>query len=152
MLHAHLLSPFNFAQDMSKPPYTTLAGVLDLPLLRLQDKLRHIHHLGGGVDGLEWAAKYPGRPADLMMDVTGHGKHFPRKMVIHNNYMPAAFLKNFKKCIPFSLNLVETAKRQIIFARKITSIYPHDPVYKSLLVDSQQRYAKFMNLIRINAT
>jgi hypothetical protein len=34
MVHAHLLSPFHFAQDMSKPPFTTLVGVLDLPLLR----------------------------------------------------------------------------------------------------------------------
>jgi hypothetical protein len=87
-----------------------------------------------------------------MMDVTGHSKSFPRKMTIHNDYMPAAFLKNFKKYIPFCLNLAEAAKRQILFARKITSICPHDPVPESLLVDSQQRYAKFMNLIRINAT
>lgn len=31
MLHAHLLSPFHFANDMSQPPYNALAGVLDLP-------------------------------------------------------------------------------------------------------------------------
>jgi Glycine-rich domain-containing protein-like len=52
---------------------------------------------------------------------------------------------------PFSLDLVEAAKRQILFARKITSIYPTDPVPIALLEDSQQRYAKFMNLIRISA-
>ena len=86
------------------------------------------------------------------MDVTSYGKPFPCKMIIYNNHMPPAFLKNFKNYIPFSLNLAEAVKRQIIFARAVASIYPHDPVPGSLHVDSQQRYAKFMNLIQINGT
>jgi hypothetical protein len=51
----------------------------------------------------------------------------------------------------FSLDLAQAVKRQIAFARKITTIYPYDPVPDALLLDSQQRYAKFMNLIRLNA-
>lgn len=148
MLHAHPLSPFHFAEDMSKPPYNTLAGVLDLPLLKLQDKLRHIHDPSQDANALEWNAKYPGRAHSLMMDVTPpNDKSFPPKMSIPYSYMPKAFLKNFKRPPPFSINLAEAVERQIVFARKITSIYPYDPFPESLLLASQQRYAKFMNLI-----
>ena len=59
-----------------------------------------------------------------MMDVTSYGKPFPCKMIIRNNHMPPAFLKNFKNHILFGLNLAEAVKRQIIFARKtILSIH-----------------------------
>jgi hypothetical protein len=87
-----------------------------------------------------------------MMDVAGDGKSFPCKMTIHYDYMTTILLKNFQRYTPFSLDLAEAVKCQILFARKITSTYLHDPVPESLLVGSQQRYAKFMNLIRINAT
>lgn len=65
------------------------------------------------------------------------------------SYNPRRF--KFTRTAPFSLDLVQAVKRQIDFARKITTIYPHDPVPDAMLLDSEQRYAKFMNLIRLNA-
>lgn len=50
----------------------------------------------------------------------------------------------------FSIDLRAAVKRQIAFARKVTSVYPYDPVPEELLLYSQQRYEKFMNLIRVN--
>jgi hypothetical protein len=133
---------------MSKPPYNTLAGVLDLPLLGLQDKLRHF---GEDIDALEWNAIYPGIPHRLLNMSSRVDNSFPPRMLINRSYSPTQFLKDFKRPPPFSLNLTEAVKRQIVFARKITSIYRYDPVPESLLRDSQQCYAKFMNLMRINA-
>jgi hypothetical protein len=151
MMHAHLLSPFHVANDFSKPPYNSLAGVLDLPLLQLQHQLRHINTPGSMYEGQEWKAKYPGRPYSLFMNLSPRGDtSWPPKMSITYSYMPKAF--KFTRPPSFSLDLGEAVKRQMVFARKITSIYPFDPVPEALFLDSQQRYAKFMNLIRINAT
>jgi hypothetical protein len=80
MLHTHLLSPFHFAQDMSKPPYNTLAGVLDFPLLRLQDKLRHNPTSSETVDDSEWNRRYPGRPYNLIegFAISGENSYLSR--------------------------------------------------------------------------
>jgi hypothetical protein len=152
MLHAHLLSPFHFAEDMSRPPYHTLAGVLDLSLFRLQDKLRHINERGQDADALEWNAKYPGTPHSHVMNSTFRvDNSLSPRMKITATYLGRAFVQNFQRALSFSIDLVQVVKCQIVFARKITSIYPYDPVPESLLHDSRQRYAKYMNLIRINA-
>jgi hypothetical protein len=152
MLHTHLLSPFHFAQDMSKPPYNTLAGVLDFPLLKLQDKLRHNPTSSETVDDNEWNRRYPGRPYNLIEGFAIGGENsYPSSRAINSSYKERQFLQDFISPPPFSLNLAEALKRQILFARKITSIYLYDPVPEALLRDSQQRYAKFMNLIRINS-
>ena len=130
MLHAHLLSPFHFSNDMSKPPYSALAGVLDLPLGQLQFQLRALHLrsplMGNQADKDRWQAKFPGRPYELILPLFETHKEmikmppgqaqpsFLPKMWIANSYMPKAF-----KLIPpppFSLNLVEAVKRQIAFA------------------------------------
>jgi hypothetical protein len=152
MLHTHLLSPFHFAHDMSKPPYNTLAGVLDFPLLRLQDKLRHNRTSSETVDNLEWDRRYPGIPYNLIEGFVISGEIPSRSSrAINVSYNRRQYLQNFSSPPPFSLNLAEAVKRQILFAWKITSIYRYDPVPEALLQDSQQRYAKFMNLIRTNS-
>jgi hypothetical protein len=154
MMHTHLLSPIKFANDISSSPrYNTLAGVLDFPLMKLQHRLRYIHQpehmaMKQHVAMEQWYAKFPARLYNLV-DIWG-GTSFPPMMIINSEYNPKTF--KFTRPPPFSLDLREAVKRQIIFARKITSIYPHDPVPGALLLDSQQRYAKFMNLIRLNAT
>jgi hypothetical protein len=66
---------------------------------------------------------------------------FPPKMAVDARYLPQNY-KMTKKPPPFSFDIREAVKRQIAFARKITSIYPHDPAPSALLLDSQQRYAK----------
>jgi hypothetical protein len=67
------------------------------------------------------------------------------------NFNPKTF-RFIPSAIPlFSLDRAQAVKRQIAFARKITTIYPYDPVPDAVLLDWQQRYAKFMNLIRLNA-
>jgi len=61
---------------------------------------------------------------------------FPPRLVANRLYTKSF---QFAPPPPFSLDLVEAVKRQIVFARKITSIYPVDPVPVALLEDSQQR-------------
>jgi hypothetical protein len=83
-----------------------------------------------------------------MMDITDSGT-FPPKINISIHYLPTSF-KLAARPPPFSFDLRAAVKRQVAFARKITSVFPYDPVPENILLDSQQRYAKFMNLIRMN--
>jgi len=161
MLHVHLLSPVHFANDISNGPYRALAGMIDLPLVRMHFKLRHIATLENGRDRSLWQARFPGVQFDLIRaayDGKGPGlipaglaapAPLPVSTMIDLQYMSNSF--QFAPPPPFSLDLVEAVKRQMVFARKIISVYPVDPVPVVLLEDSQQRYVKFMNLIRIGA-
>ncbi|KAF4634273.1 hypothetical protein G7Y89_g3830 [Cudoniella acicularis] len=152
MMHTHMLSPVKFANDIaSNPRYSSLAGLLDIPLMALQYKLQNIDHLDDRADRQRWQAKYKGIPFDVMQihAITGQ-KNIPPRMVLNGMYSRKRF--KFPMPAPFSLDLSEAVKRQISFARKITATYPYDPVPNAMLLDSQQRYMKFMNLIRLNAT
>ena len=85
---------------------------------------------------------------DMLNDLDN--KTFPPRMSVSATYYPGK-MRWTPSSVPFSLDLVEAVKRQIDFARKITALYPYDPVPEKLLLDSQLRYVKFMNLIRLNA-
>jgi hypothetical protein len=155
MMHTHMLSPVNFADDIaSNQRYSPLAGNLDLPLMRLHDRLRNIDDHHYQADRALWFAKYskgPDRNYELFQILATRGqKTIPPAMIMNQQFVPKRY--KFTKPPPFSIDLVDRVKRQVAFAKKITAIYPYDPVPETLLLDSQQRYAKFMNLIRFNAT
>jgi hypothetical protein len=148
MMHTHLLSPIKYANDISKNPrFDKLAGKIDFPLLKLLARIEKKNPDDGLSDRL-WRGKF-NSPYDLLRVVYGSEKSFPPKMTPVSSYDPSKF--RFADSNPFSLDLVEAVKRQISFTRKITAMYPYDPVPDSLLLNSQQRYAKFMSLIRISA-
>jgi hypothetical protein len=153
MLHTHMLSPVKFQQDISgNPRYSKLAGAIDFPLLRLLNKLRYIDR-----DDVEtasekqWNAKF-GPKFSYNMICTGNklgDKTFPPKLFIPLIWHHRTF--RYTPAAPFSFDLVQAVRRQINFAQKITALYPYDPVPDPILLGSQERYAKFMNLIRLNA-
>jgi hypothetical protein len=134
MMHTHMLHPVHFQQDLAvSMRYNTLAGLVDFPLIMLDYKSRHPSQQGGNV------------VMELLSPTT-----FPPKMNIAFLYLPTSY-KLTARPPPFSIDPRAAAKRQVAFARKITtSVYPYDPVPENLLLDSQQRYAKFINLIRMN--
>jgi Glycine-rich domain-containing protein-like len=152
MMHTHMLSPVEFANDIvSSPRCSSLAGTIDLPLMRLYDKLRNIDRSNEQADRALWRAKYKSDVYHLFeVQVLSGQKSIPPEMLMNMQFAPKKY--RFTKPPPFSIDLVDAVKRQIAFARKITTMYPYDPVPDTLLLDSQQRYAKFMNLIRLNAT
>ncbi|KAN0101525.1 hypothetical protein V8E51_012035 [Hyaloscypha variabilis] len=133
MMHTHMLSPVNFANDIgSNPRYSALSSNLDLPLARLYDKLRNIDHSHANhADRDRWLAKYRSSgPYEMIRIQAINGqKAIPPLMVMDQGFVPKRC--KFAKPPPFSIDLVEAVKRQIAFARKITA---------------------FMNLIRVNAT
>jgi hypothetical protein len=49
----------------------------------------------------------------------------------------------------FSLDLAEAVVRQWEFSKKITNLYPQDPVGTELFTYAKLRYVKFMNLMRV---
>jgi Glycine-rich domain-containing protein-like len=157
-MHAHMLSPVNFANDISSNPrYSSLAGKLNMPLLILQDKMQF--ELGrpgvmSGGDSRAWYAKFHKAPGFSPYDIIqvlhrDNPNEFPPFMYPLAQYNPRRF--KFPSPPPFSFDLVAAVKRQMGFAQKITAMYPYDPVPDDMLRDSQQRYAKWMNLIRLNA-
>jgi hypothetical protein len=148
MMHTHMLHPVNFQQDISSSiRYKDLAGLLDFPLAKLDYILRHINLPPPRGEVAFWAEKDEKHPY-TMMEIS-YPATFPPKMQIARRYLPTSF-KMAARPPPFSIDLRAAVKRQIAFARKITSVYPYDPVPENLLSDSQQRYAKFMNLVRVN--
>lgn len=155
MMHTHMLSPVKFANDIaSNPRYSSLVGIINLPLMRLYDKLQNIDNPDFKADRDLWFAKYPNKPErnyELLQILATRGqKTIPPNMVMNNGFVPKRY--KFTKLPLFGIDLVAAVKRQIAFARKITAIYPYDPVPETMLLDSEQRYAKFMNPIRLNAT
>ena len=93
-----------------------------------------------------WTAKYPNIPYDL---VRVGSYDIPPKMIM--SYTSSRDLAKTKP-YPFSFDLRAAVKRQIVFARKITAMYPSDPVPEHWLLMAQQRYVKYMNLVRMNST
>jgi Glycine-rich domain-containing protein-like len=150
-MHTHLLTPMKFATDISgNPRYNALTGMIDFPFSRLLNKLQNIDR-----DDVElaseqkWRAKFRSIQYNLLQTENELGdKTFPPRMHVSTHYNPKKF--TFTQSNPFSLDLIQAVKRQLAFARKITALYPYDPVPDVLLLDSQERYAKFMNLIRLN--
>jgi hypothetical protein len=155
MMHTHMLSPVKFANDIaSNPRYSSLEGIVDLPLTRLYDKLKNIDNPNFKTDRDPWFAKYPKGPERnyelVQIHATRGQKTIPPNMAMNQTFVPKRY--KFTKPPPFGIDLVEGVKRQIAFAKKITAIYPYHPVPENMLLDSEQRYAKFTNLIRLNAT
>jgi hypothetical protein len=151
MMHTHMLSPVKFQQDISgNPRYSKLAGEIEFPLLRLLTKIQHIdrddvEHFGEK----RWAERYPQAGYHLVKPLNKLGdKTFPPKMVL---VAATSHNKRYPVVQPISsIDLAQAVKRQISFAQKITATYPYDPVPNPLLLSSQERYAKFMNLLRLN--
>jgi hypothetical protein len=149
MLHTHMLSPVKFQQDISgNPRFSKLAGLIDFPLERLLFKLQNLDR-----DDVEKASekewnenwRTTGLGYNIMLSTNKLGdKTFPPKMYLcSGTFRP-------KVQVEFSVDLTQAVKRQMSFAQKITALYPYDPIPNALLLLSQERYAKFMNLIRLN--
>jgi Glycine-rich domain-containing protein-like len=148
MMHTHMLHPVIFQADISSSiRYKDLTGLIDFPLAKLDYMIRHMKEPVPSGDVLFWHEKDPKHPY-TMMEMT-YPATFPPQMRISVHYQPTSF-KMAARPPPFGIDLRAAVKRQIAFARKITSVYPYDPVPEHLLLDSQKRYAKFMNLIRMN--
>ena len=148
MMHTHMLNPVAFQKDIaSSIRYKELAGMIDFPLIKLDYMMRHIKEPDQSGDVSIWYEKDP-KHSYVMMEITNRAT-FPPQMKISMLYLPTGF-KMAARPPPFSFDLRDAVKRQMLFARKITAAYPYDPVPESLLLDSQQRYTKFMNLIRMN--
>jgi hypothetical protein len=94
-----------------------------------------------------WAEKDQKHPY-TMMEVSYPATFQPKNASRHA--LPSEIFKMTARPPSFSIDLRAAVKRQIAFARDITSLYPYDPVPEKLLLDSQQRFAKFMDLIRMN--
>jgi hypothetical protein len=143
----HISSRFSTSQTICHNHHTTrLRGFWTCPPNQsITVKLHHVFEVESRAKRDWWRAKFPGIPFDLIM-IQGvyDDTSFPPKMMVDGTYIPRSF--KFTRPPPFSIDLVEAVKRQIVFDRKITSIYSHDPVLDALLLDSRQHYAKFMNL------
>jgi len=74
---------------------------------------------------------------------------FPPKFSISAFYNPRTFKWDSSSTACFSLDLPEAVKRHTTFAEKITQIYHYDVVPEHMLLAAQNRYVKFMNLIRL---
>ena len=146
MMHTHLLHPSNFVQDISTSQiFSNLAGELDFQLEQLIHRLRLLREPISDADAIKWTQKY--KYPFQMMEIP-HGQNFPPRMKVAFLYHPKVF-KLAKRPFPFSFDLREAAKRQMAFSRKITSAFPYDPVPSETLTHCQQRYVKYMNLIRV---
>jgi hypothetical protein len=154
LLHAHMLSPLRFRNDMKKGPYASLydAGVQfpfariaqDIILLSLKDKSKPD-------SSKEWRRMYRTEPYDLFLVNIGiEGNMF--EVVISRENLWNLSNDNrwsYPSSNPlFSMDLPQAVLRQRGFADKITTRYPHDPVSPALLWQARTRYAKFMGLMR----
>jgi hypothetical protein len=143
-MHTHLLSPIMLSCDMkSSPRYNALAGAVDFPLLALLEKMRNIDRAAPELDKSKekWNEKFRTIPYDLVLAYNPLGDKTcpPNVMIDLISFNPKPF-RFTPSAIPlFSLDLVQAVKRQIAFTRKITTIYPYDPVPHALFLDSQQR-------------
>ena len=156
MMHTHLLSPIKFSRDMkSSPRYSALAGAVEFPLLALLEKMRNIDRAAPELDKSKekWNEKFRNIPYDLVLGYIPLGdKTFPPNMMID---LISFNLKTFRftsSAIPlFSLDRAQAVKRQIAFARKITTILS----LRSSSWGTSSRLAtairQIMNLIRLNA-
>ncbi|KUJ16763.1 uncharacterized protein LY89DRAFT_782038 [Mollisia scopiformis] len=151
VMHTHLLAPKKFSDDItSNPRYSTLASLIDFPLMRLLDKIRRLDRdkqvrLNVG----QWHRKFPHFPYDLIT-VGSSGPIFPPHLSLSRNYDPSTFSFPASSTSIFSFDLPQAVKRQMVFAQKITSVFPWDPVPEEVLLDSQFRYGRFLNLFRLN--
>jgi hypothetical protein len=144
VLHAHLLSP-NFIKDFSTPLYAPLVGRLDLQLFRYASRLQNLR-FGDENSGKIWSSMYPGIPFQIF-EITediyrGRNPFFARLISLPPSQSSQPSSSRF------SLNLAEAVTRQWEFSRKITDLYPQDPVGMEILNFIKTRYIKFMNLMR----
>jgi Glycine-rich domain-containing protein-like len=148
VFHAHLLSPFHFAYDLSKAPHSMLLRrAIEFPLIRLQS----LEDLSDDESSrLKWAEKYPYRPYQVF-EVKGRLSGQGSTVYVSPNQAHAKLLSvpgQEPSLLTFGLDLVEAIKRQWEFTKKIIPIYPKDPIDPELLIDAQLRYAKFMYLLK----
>jgi hypothetical protein len=144
-----MISPVKFQQDISgNPRFSKLSGLIDFPLQRLLFKLQNLDRDDVEMASeKEWNAnrRTTGVGYNMILSVNNLGdKAFPPKMYMcSGNFKP-------KMQVDFSFDLTQALRRQMSFAQKITALYPYDPIPDALLLLSQERYAKFMNLIRLD--
>ncbi|KAF2669986.1 hypothetical protein BT63DRAFT_423960 [Microthyrium microscopicum] len=147
ILHAHLLSPFHYKGDLDKPQYAPLAGRLDISLFRYAARLQHLQ-FGDEHSFRAWSAMYPSEPFQIFevaQDIyRGNNPFFARLIQAPAQTSPTA-----TRTSRFGLNLAEAVIRQWHFSKKITAMYPQDPVPRPMLDHMRLRYVKFMNLIRL---
>jgi hypothetical protein len=150
ILHAHLLSPFHFKNDLKNPQYAPLDGRLDLSLFRYAARLQHLQ-FGDEHSFKAWSAMYPSEPFQIFevaQDIyRGNNPFFARLVQAPPQPSPTA-----ARTSRFGLNFAEAVIRQWDFSKKITTMYPQDPVPWPMLDHMKLRYVKFMNLMRIQGS
>jgi hypothetical protein len=94
-----------------------------------------------------WSAMYRSEPFQIFevaQDIyRGNNPFFARLIQAPPQLSPAA-----TRTSRFGLNLAEAVIRQWDFSKKITGMYPQDPVPRPMLDHMKLRYVKFMNLMR----
>jgi Glycine-rich domain-containing protein-like len=150
--HAHLLSPFNFANDLLNAPNNMfLPSEVDFPLFEFIHKLETPDHEESSV--AQWIEKHPYMPYQVLKVTRNSGsggKLFTIEISKESVTMELPLAQRSSGNGPTSsLNLAEAIQRQWRFSRDITTLYPQDPVDGNTMALAQQRYAKFMNLIRL---
>jgi len=117
-MHTHVLSPVNFANDIaSNPRYNSLAGMIDMPLMRLQDLMKFdVGRKGIMPDGdaVAWGAKFckvtPFSPYHLVnISYREHENDFPPYMYMLPQFNPRRF--KFTPPPPFTIDLVAAVRR-----------------------------------------
>jgi len=152
MIYTHLLTPVKFTNDISRNTwYNTLARNLDFPLSGFLNKFQNIDRDDGELASeRQWQGMFSSLPYNLLQTENElRDKTFPPRIHTSVQCNPKKF--TFIQLNPFSLDLIQAVKRQVAFTRKITAMYPYDPVPDTLLFDSQKRYSKFMNLTSLTA-
>jgi hypothetical protein len=122
---------------------------VEFPLFRLNHILETLQDEEHSVG--QWVAIYPYMPYQVLNTGTG-GKLFIieiNRESVTTELPPAPRSSNNGPM--FSLNLVEAIKRQWRFSENVTTMYPQDPVDANAMAIAQQRYAKFMNLMRLQS-
>jgi hypothetical protein len=149
ILHAHHLAPVHFDRDINANiHYADLAGRLDFQLFRFAGRLQNLK-LGDDVSATAWKSMYPMYPFqvfEVAEDIYKGRNPFFAKLIDGHPPQASSTLNTRPK---FGLNLAEAVVRQWEFAEKITKHYVQDPVPLEALEHSKVRYAKFMNLMRV---
>jgi hypothetical protein len=140
--HTNTLSPLSMISHQAHNT-TPWRGCL-APSFETSADPQNLWSTGDGGRDQRWKPKYPKLPFSVF-----HPAAVPERLPPSLSIKERHFI--LQRLEPFSLDLVEAMKCQIDFARKITGMYPY-PVPEEVLLDSQCRYAKFMNLVHLNTT
>jgi hypothetical protein len=121
---------------------------MDFPLKTLAYRLYNLAQVSSDSD-MAWATFHSGHPYQLFTLSYSYNSGIPFEARLKPDSVLLPPVQYNPAIEPrFSLNLVEAVKRQWVFSKKITSIFPQDYVSQGHMLAAQKRYAKFMYLAK----